>query len=187
MDAEREFSQLMQRVQAGCPEAAQEVYDRYSAHVRRVVRRQLHQRMRAQFDSADFLQLVWASFFRTATDRYEFKDPKALVSFLCHVAFNKVVAAFHHQRREKRSIEREQALQIDVADRRVRKEPSPSELAIANECWERMLAGQPERGQTILEMLRQGHTHDEIADRLQLHPKVVQRLLRRISGVSDTS
>ena len=68
-DAQAEFAQLMQRVRAGDPRAAQEVFDRYSEPIRRVVRRYLHQRLRAQYDSIDILQTVWASFSRRHAQR----------------------------------------------------------------------------------------------------------------------
>lgn len=183
---EVEFSLLLRKVRSGCPHAAQEMYDRYSPHIRRVVRRQLHQRLRTQFDSTDFLQSVWASFFRKGPKEYEFKEPKALVGFLCQVAFNKVVNVFREKMQtEKRNLGRESSLEQLSEERSIDppcRSPSPSQLAMANERWDRMVAGQPERGRTILEMLRQGHTHQEIATRIGLHPKVVQRFLRKLNG-----
>src|SRR5262249_27429450 len=60
--------------------------------------------------------------------------------------------------------------------------PSPSQVAMANERWERLVAGQPPHLRQFLDLLRQGHTQREAADRLGLHPKCVQRLLRRPGG-----
>lgn len=185
----QDFSLLWGRVQSGCPQAAQELYDRYSPHIRRVVRRQLHQRMRAQFDSADFLQSVWASFFKGVPERYHFDGPDALVGFLCRVASNKVTETFRQRMQaEKYNLNRERSLEQLAEERLVHptsRLPSPSQVASANERWERMMAGQPERHRTILEMLRQGHTHQEIADNLGLHPKVVQRFLRKLSDTGE--
>ena len=58
-----EFALLMQSVREGSQEAARTLFERYGPHIRRVVRRKLHQKLRPQFDSVDFVQDVWASFF----------------------------------------------------------------------------------------------------------------------------
>jgi RNA polymerase sigma-70 factor (ECF subfamily) len=180
-----DFEQLMERVRAGSQEAAQELLERYSDPIRRVVRRHLHRRLRRQFDSLDFVQSVWASFFQLPAERYSFPTPKALVAFLSQVAYNKVVEAFRQRfQTAKHDLTRERSLHngnLESPSVQLR-EPTPSQLAIAEECWERLLAGQPPRYRRILEMLRQGHSHREIGEKLGLHPKVVQRLLRKLGA-----
>src|SRR5260370_21457217 len=88
---EDDFRQLMTRVRAGSEEAARELFDRYSGHISRVVRRRLHSRLRTQYDSLDFLQAVWASFFAVPLEEYTFDHPEDLVRFLARMAYNKVV------------------------------------------------------------------------------------------------
>ena len=88
MGGANDVEALMGRVRAGCPRAAQEVFDRYSDAVRRVVRRVLRDRLRAKYDSTDFVQSVWASFFLTPPERYNFDTPQQLVNFLSKVAFH---------------------------------------------------------------------------------------------------
>jgi hypothetical protein len=63
--------------------------------------------------------------------------------------------------------------------------PTPSQVAIANEHWERLLEGQPEKCRLKLEMLREGHSRAEIAERTGLHPKVIQRWLRKMAQRRD--
>jgi RNA polymerase sigma-70 factor (ECF subfamily) len=183
-DSPTEFERLMARVRAGDPRAAQEVYDRYSDHVRRVVRRRLHQLLRTQYDSVDFLQAVWASFFLVPPKRYAFTTPDELIAFLSQVAYHKVADVYRRRfQTDKQDIHRERRLGgddsrcVDLPGRG----PSPSQLAIAHEHWERLLQGQPPQNRRVLEMLRQGHTHREIAEQLDLHPKVIQRLLRKLT------
>src|SRR5215204_4434766 len=86
-----EFGQLMERVRAGCPEAARELYDRYAQTVRRVVTCRLTRQARRHFDSQDVSQSVWASFFDEPSQRAAFATPEDLVAFLGRVAYNKVV------------------------------------------------------------------------------------------------
>jgi RNA polymerase sigma-70 factor (ECF subfamily) len=183
-DAPNEFAQLMERVRAGDPRAAQEVFDSYSEAIRRVVRRHLHQRLRNQYDSIDILQTVWASFFQVPPERYTFETPEALVHFLSQMAYNKVVDVFRSRLMTgKNNVNRQVSLNEPAGELDnvlpVR-QPTPSQLAIAEEHWERIIDGQPPRVRQVLEMLRVGHTQREVADRFGLHPKTIQRLLEKL-------
>ena len=183
-DAPNEFAQLMERVRAGDPRAAQEVFDRYSEPIRRVVRRYLHQRLRAQYDSVDILQTVWASFFQVPPERYTFETPEALIKFLSQMAHHKAVDVFRRRLlADKHNLNRQVSLheptrELDKA--LPVRQPTPSQLAIAEEHWERIIRGQPPRVRQVLEMLRMGHTQREVADRFGLHPKTIQRLLEKL-------
>jgi DNA-binding NarL/FixJ family response regulator len=55
---------------------------------------------------------------------------------------------------------------------------------MAEERWDRLLDGQPPQDRRILELLRQGHTHAEIAQQVGVSEKRVQRLLRKLSAES---
>jgi RNA polymerase sigma-70 factor (ECF subfamily) len=187
-----EFERLMERVRGGCADAARELFDQYSEQIRLVVRRQLHDRLRRQYDSLDFLQDVWASFFAVPPERFTFASPVELVRFLSRVAYNKVIETFRRRRTQKWNLERERgvtdfhpSLKIDqvIADER---QPTPSQVAIANENWQRLLRGQPAHCQRILELLRLGHGQTEIARELDLPLKVIQRLLARLTNRLDT-
>ncbi len=195
-DTHAEFEALMRRVREGCPEAARQVFDLYSPHVRRVVRRRLDQLLRRQYDSTDFLQAVWASFFTLPADRYTFDEPADLVNFLGRVAANKVVEVFRQRvQTAKNDIGRDLPIEkispegpaagVAVAAEPAGREPTPSQVAIAEERWEQMLRGQPPRARHVLELLRQGHTYREVAERTGVHPKVIQRLLRKLGPEPD--
>src|SRR6478736_4128141 len=68
--SESEFAALIEQVRAGSQEAAWTLVEKYGRDVQRFVRRTLHQRLRSKFDSLDFVQIVWGSFFR-APDRLQ--------------------------------------------------------------------------------------------------------------------
>jgi len=51
---------------------------------------------------------------------------------------------------------------------------------MAEETWERLSAKLPERDREMLRMLRDGHTHSEIAAALGRSEKTIQRLVRKI-------
>src|SRR6202034_3649815 len=89
---EGELRQFLARIRDGDELAARELLARYEAEVRLVVRRQLPRLLRSRFDSLDFLQSVWGSFFRRMrTSPTEFEDSRHLVAFLARAAKNKVI------------------------------------------------------------------------------------------------
>lgn len=184
---EEEFRSLMTRVGSGCPDAARELFDRYGDHVRRIVRRKLHQGLRSQYDSIDFTQDVWASFFTSPLEKCAFDTPESLVAFLSEMAFHKVSKAFRRGFQTKKyNLNGKQSLNADGPDGEPAPEPplhgpTPSQVAIANEQWERMNDGQPDRFRLMLELLRQGYNYQEVAERTGLHPKAIQRWLYKMA------
>ncbi len=184
---EEEFRSLMTRIRTGCPDAARELFDRYGEHVRRIVRRKLHQGLRSQYDSIDFTQDVWASFFAVPWGKGAFDTPESLVAFLSEMAYNKVAAAFRRGFQTKKyNLNGKQSLDGAGPDGGSPFEPplpgpTPSQVAIANERWERMNDGQPDRFRLMLELLREGYNYQEVAERTGLHPKAIQRWLYKMA------
>ncbi len=184
MDSPQELQELLRRIQEGSQEAMQELYDRYSHHVLRVVRRRLDQKLRAKFDSADFAQAVWLSFFVQPRHQFQFQRPEELIAFLANLAQNKLVDALRQRYgTRKYNINREHSLEgsaalqsLEVADR----QPSPSQMLMAEDRWEQLLAQQTPRDRRILELLRQGFTHEETARQVGVNEKTVRRLIRKL-------
>jgi RNA polymerase sigma factor (sigma-70 family) len=183
-----EFAELMRSVREGSEDAARMLFDRYAPHIRRVVRRKLHQRLRPQFDSVDFVQDVWASFFALQGRQASFESPEALIGFLSNMAYHKVIDAVRqNMQTKKRDIGRERPLEklINTQDERLTaRQPTPSQVFGAKEQWDQLLDRVPERYWPILKLLREGETHEEIARKLGLDKKTVQRVLRRIAPES---
>ena len=59
-------------------------------------------------------------------------------------------------------------------------DPSPSQVAVAAEEWDRILADQPPLYRAIFVLLRRGRTHEQIATKLGLSEKTVHRVVRRV-------
>ena len=99
---------FLARIRAGDEDAARELLTRYEAEVRLVVRRQLPRLLRSRFDSLDFLQSVWGSFFRRVRSRdgaaTEFEDSRHLVAFLARAAKNKVIDEYRRAASQKQEI-----------------------------------------------------------------------------------
>jgi DNA-directed RNA polymerase specialized sigma24 family protein len=104
------------------------------------------------------------------------------VAFLTKVVENQVLATnrkFLDYRR--RSLKREVPL-AGIPDEQIPAAPqcSPAVAALANDEWESLLKSQPPVYRCILEKLRQGFTHCEIASALQINERSIRRVLVKI-------
>jgi RNA polymerase sigma factor (sigma-70 family) len=189
-DEAQEFADLMRRVREGDQQAAWDLLESYGSHLLRSVRRSLGREMRARYDSIDFVQVVWASFFREPEKLQRLTTPAELMAYLTALARNKVVSEVRETRAQKRDVRRE--IRLDAIHRRddsdlASRDPTPSAVAIYRERWNRLVDGQPSMVKKVIERRVAGATYTEIAAELQIHErtarKVVERLLRRV----DTS
>src|SRR4051812_35813356 len=97
-----ELRGFLARIRAGDEDAARELLGRYEAKVRLVVRRQLPRLLRSRFDSQDFLQSVWGSFFRRMrAGQAELDAPEKLIAFLARAARNKVIDEYRRASSQK--------------------------------------------------------------------------------------
>lgn len=175
----------MDQIRDGSEEAAWELVERYGERVQRAVRRSLNRQLRSKFDSLDFVQLVWYSFFRAKSQLDRFDQPEELAAFLVTMARNKV--GMEVRRRlltEKYNVNRETSLErrdagppTDVPDR----VPPPIEIVIARERWERIMEDQPRHYRRMVELRLQGNTQQEIADKIGVAACTVRRFLKKLS------
>jgi RNA polymerase sigma-70 factor (ECF subfamily) len=179
-----EFGLLMGRVRARSDGAARELIDRYGDHILRVIRRRLNRKLRPKYDSIDFMQAVWASFFALPPEKYSFAGPEDLFGFFADLARNKVVDAVRQRLQSlKYDVNRErpvESMEVSEEGGLISREPLPLEIAIAREEWERFLEGQPSHHRQILVLLREGRTREQIAADLGLHEKTVERVIRKL-------
>jgi len=170
---------LLARIRNGDEGAARELLNRYEPKVRLVVRRQLPRLLRSRFDSLDFLQSVWGSFFhKIQTGPSDLQEEQNLIAFLAWAARNKVIDECRRAVSLKQDVHREKHLG-PVADLE-----SPgylgdthSQLAQAHETYDRLRSLLPEDRRIILELKAAGHSCKEIGDRLCLSERTVQRVL----------
>src|SRR6516225_187013 len=109
MDQERpgNIRDLLERIRSGDEDAARELLSRYEFKVRLVVRRQLPRLLRSRFDSIDFLQSVWGSFFhRIRMGPNDLNEEQNLVTFLAWAARNKVIDEYRRAATQKKDIRR---------------------------------------------------------------------------------
>ena len=189
-EQESELAGFLARIQAGDEAAARELLARFEPEVRLVVRRQLPRLLRSRFDSLDFLQSVWGSFFRRVRSGgapAEFEDSRHLVAFLARAAKNKVIDEYRRAASRKQDMHREEPLW--TAGDRPKDLPadidSPSEVAQAREVFDRLRDLLPEDRRDILELKAEGLSSKDIGERLGISERTVQRViedLRRRAG-----
>src|SRR5206468_1986583 len=150
------------------------------------VRRRLLRKLRARFDSADFVQAVWASFFADRAELDLFQTPEKVVAFLAAMAQRKVQQETRRQLRfSKRDLRREESLDDSLlghARELAAQEPTPSEVVSANEIWDRLVQHQPAHYRRILALRFLGYTYPEIAEQTGLNEKTVRRVLDELAA-----
>jgi RNA polymerase sigma-70 factor (ECF subfamily) len=181
--ASEDIRGFLARIQAGDQDAARELLARYEAEVRLVVRRQLPRMLRSRFDSVDFLQSVWGSFFhRVRTVPIEFEDGRHLVAFLARAAKNKVIDEFRKAGSQKQDMRREEPIWSDGDKPRDLEAPmeTASQLAEAREAFDLLRDLVPQERRAILELKAEGLSSKEIGDRLGISERTVQRVLEEL-------
>ena len=178
-----EFVQLIEQVRAGSPEAAWTLVEKYSRDVQRFVRRSLHHKLRSKFDSLDFVQIVWGSFFRCPERLQGMAKAEQLIAYLATLARFKVLAEVRRRlQTEKYNVDREEptgdvsSAPLEAAGHT----PTPSAVAIAKERWQQMLADEPDHVRRIVELRLQGTTYTQIADHLQIHERTARKTIKRL-------
>ncbi len=171
---------LLERLCHGDDQAAEQVFRTYEPYLRKVVRRQLPTRLRAKFDSLDIVQSVWADVldgFRRAGWRFE--DAEHLRAFLVKATRHRFIDRY---RQHQRALERERPLAEGEGEGApVSPGPRPSEVARADDLWDKLLALCPPEHHEVLRLKRQGLDAPEIAARTGLHEDSVRRLLRQLA------
>lgn len=179
-----EISVFISRIRAGDEDAARELLRRYEAKVRLVVRRQLPKLLRSRFDSLDFLQSVWGSFFhRVRTGPTDIEDEPNLVAFLAWAARNKVVDQYRRSSSRKHDMRREEPLWDGGAtarDLEAAPVETPSQIVQAQETLERLQELVPKNRRRILELKAEGFSCREIGERLGISERTVQRLIETL-------
>ncbi len=186
VECDDDFCTLMRRVGEGSEDAAWELVTRYGEDIRRAVRRVLNVKLRPKFDSLDFVQLVWKSFFRVRGNCDRFQHPEQLAWYLLRMAQNKV--GLETRRRlmtEKYNIQQEQSFDRFNVKTMACRQPTPIDVAIAHEQWERMLKDQPAHCREIVRLRLQGYTCEEIGKALHVTERTVRRFLKKLLNTTS--
>jgi RNA polymerase sigma-70 factor (ECF subfamily) len=176
--AEEPLDLLLDRLRDGDEAAAGQIVADYEPYLRLVVRRCLPDRLRAKFDSLDVVQSVWVHVLHALRGRdWQVADRARLRALLVTVARRRLVSRYRHHRT---AVEMEQAGD-GLEGLPEPREPRPSEVAVADELWQQMLALCPPEHHELLRLRREGLLLHEIAARTGMHEGSVRRVLRHLA------
>lgn len=188
MDQEHSaFRKAIEQVCQGSEEAAWEFISEYGPHIQRVVRRKLRQhqltkQMQPKFDSVDFVQMVWASFFTEREKLSRFKEPSELIGYLAGMAANKVLQESRRRMLyQKHNVNRECGI-ADGGDESsfVRRTTTPSHVVMAREQVDELMRGRSERDQRILMLRMSGATFEEISETVGVHERTARLVVEKV-------
>jgi len=185
MPNEPDISDLIARAKAGDETAIREFLSRFEPEVRMMVRGRLPRMLRTQFDSMDFVQAVWQSFFADlqSSSSRQFENVHHLRGFLAGVARNKVYEEHRRlTRTKKHALAREQSLYVRRGSREVElalisPEPTPSQAVQASDRLAQLVARCSPLEAQVITLRHQEMTFDEIARRTGASERSVRRII----------
>lgn len=177
--AEPKLDDVLAQLNRGELEVAEALFRAYTPYLRAIVRRQLSDRLRSQFDSTDVVQSVWVQVVRhLGQEGWPVGNEEQLRGLLATIAKRRL---FNRIRKDDPGADVQDRSFDDWEDVSQRRFERASEVAQADETWNRMLALCPPEHQQILHLRREGLLLDEIAARTGLHEGSVRRILRRLA------
>lgn len=185
---------LIKQVRSGDESAAQELWDKYSERVVEVARRSLKDSSRRVQDEEDVAVIAFKSLLAgiTAGRFPELDHRDQLWRLLMVITTRKAAAAIEKDHRQKRGggdvrgdsalIARENEDSVRGGfDRLASGKPSPDIAAIMADQTQQLLTSLPdETAQRIAALKIEGFTHQDIADRLEINTRTVERRLKQI-------
>jgi RNA polymerase sigma factor (sigma-70 family) len=179
---ENEFDRLLTAIRCGDQDAGWELIEKYERHIRAVIYRRQNRRLQSKYDSTDFVQAVWASFFRNPSQLDGMTEPDQLIALLITIARNKVIDTTRRYQGSRRDVSREVTLcgGSTSAGNGSSSVTTPSHVAMAREQLERTLYRLTPDHQRIVQMRFTGATFAEIAEELQIHERTARRVIERV-------
>jgi RNA polymerase sigma-70 factor (ECF subfamily) len=170
------FDEVMDRLRAGDPQAADLVFRRYARRLMGLAQDQFETWLRPRADVEELVQSVYQSFFhRFEAGRFALDDWAALWGLLTVITLRKCVNRREFLlagRRDARRVEPSEALLDGLIDR----EPSPDEAAILAETVAQLLEGFEPPERAIVELSLAGWSTREIAQTLARSERTVRRV-----------
>jgi RNA polymerase sigma-70 factor (ECF subfamily) len=176
---------LPDRLQAGDPDALQEVFDRHARRLILLALRHLPPGLRPKVDAEDVVQSVFRSFVRrNNAGGFQFATEDDLRGLLVVMTLRKCGKQVRRYLGPQRDVRKEATAADDDLDGEacaaLAREPTPEEAAAAAELLERCLQALDERERRVLLLEMEGWTAAEIGDRVGLTRYTVEGMRKRI-------
>ncbi len=189
-----EVTRLIKNVRQGDEAAAQELWNKYSERIVEVARRSLKDSSRRVQDEEDVAVIAFKSLLAgiTAGRFPELDHREQLWRLLMVITTRKAAAAIEKDHRQKRGggdVRGDSAVMnqenegsvLGGFDGLASQKPSPDIAAVMADQTQKLLASLPdETAQRVAALKIEGFTHQEIADKLKINTRTVERRLKQI-------
>lgn len=180
--------QLIARWQSGSQTAAQQLFDSYVNRLLLLARWHISDRLRTRIDPDDVVQSVFRTFFfRVKNDSFTFDEADDLFKLLARITLHKTLRQVAYHRAARRSPEREHPTsqnEDDTVMQLMDTEPDPETVVEFADHLKTFLGKFSTQEQQIIEMRLQGHTSEEIAEKLGTYDRKIRRVLERIHALA---
>ena len=170
-------------------QAAREIFERYADRLMALARRHMSSRLASRVDPEDVVQSVFRTFFdRAKRGQFTTETPDDLGRLLTRITVNKTLRQVALHRAGRRSMDREVGQADETTERMGElsdREPTPEETVAFVDHLEHFLNRLGSRERRIVELLMQGHTQVEVAEKLGLCERSVRRLQERIRDLAE--
>lgn len=153
---------------------------RFSSRLIALARSRMPERLKGRVDPEDIVQSVFRSFFiGNQAGEFVFQESSDVWRLLAAITYRKVQQSIRHHHRQRRDVSRETSegvspgLDSDDA-------ATASSLAIMDELIERLTQLIPERHRAIFTLRLENYSVEEIADRIGVSTRTVERALAMI-------
>jgi RNA polymerase sigma-70 factor (ECF subfamily) len=179
------FPEFLARLRAGDSAAASELFQRFAHQLINLARRQFGTHLRHKVDPEDVVQSAYKSFFaRYGEGKLEAVSWNSLWGLLTLITLRKCAerVAYHRAgcRDAAREVSTPEPEEAGPWLEAISREPTPPEAVLLNEAVEQLLAGLDEDERQIVELSLQGHTTQEISERLGQPERTVRRMRERV-------
>jgi RNA polymerase sigma-70 factor (ECF subfamily) len=180
------FDDLLIRLREGDQSAAALVVDRYTRRLVALARANLDRRILRKEDPEDVLQSVFKSFFhRCGLGQFQLDGREDLWALLVSLTLHKCGHRADYFRAAKRDVQREVPTQSQLDSsglqwQALARDATPVEAAILVDTIKRLLDGLKPHQQEMVRLSLQGEGTAQIAERVGLTRKSVQRVLKGV-------
>jgi RNA polymerase sigma-70 factor, ECF subfamily len=180
---------LIERWQSGSQTAAQQLFDNYVERLLLLARWHISDRLRTRIDPDDVVQSVFRTFFfRVKNDSFTFDEADDLFKLLARITLHKTLRQVAYHRAARRTPEREHAGskvgEDDALMQLMDTEPDPETVVEFADHLKMFLSKFSTQEQQIIELRLQGHTSDEIAEKMGTYDRKIRRVLERIHALA---
>ncbi len=167
---------LLGRLRVGDGDAAHSLYMRYASRLLSLAHNRTSADLATRVDPEDIVQSVFRTFFRRASaGQYDVPEGEELWKLLLVIALNKVRAQGNFHRAARRDVGRTQTLPLDE---NVNEQSGWLAEQILQMSIDEIVVNLPESSRQIIRLRIEGHSVQEIADRIRRSKRTIERVLQ---------